>query len=59
LDRTLIREQLEKLFNFSAINKIHNPPFTAQRHDALDPSAYFLAHFNNRGEILPTEDGSK
>jgi hypothetical protein len=33
----------------------YNPPFTADRHDALDASDFNLSKYNNMGAIIPLE----
>jgi C4-dicarboxylate-binding protein DctP len=53
VDRAAVRDALERIGDYEGIVTDYSPPFTPQRHDALDQSSYFLAEFNKQGHIIP------
>ena len=53
LDRARIREELEKIDSYHGLVKHYSPPFTRERHDALDQSDFIMARYNNQGCIVP------
>jgi len=52
-DRAAIRDALERIENYEGIVRRYSPPFTPEKHDALDQSSFFLAVFNQQGHIVP------
>jgi tripartite ATP-independent transporter DctP family solute receptor len=54
-ERTALRNALEALPAHAGVLRDYHPPFTAQRHDALDRSQLRLARFDNRGRIVAAE----
>ena len=54
LRRDKIREKIEKYRGGLSIADLLDPPFTASRHDALNPSSYFWAQFTENGFIQPS-----
>ncbi|MBE9555719.1 MAG: ABC transporter substrate-binding protein [Proteobacteria bacterium] len=57
VDRPAIRDALETLGRYEGLVRDYDPPFTAQRHDALNESDFRLARFGEDGSIVP--DGKK
>ncbi|WP_025899985.1 ABC transporter substrate-binding protein [Sneathiella glossodoripedis] len=55
LDRTRVREELERIEFYSGLVRKYKPPFTEDQHDALDSSDFRLARFNEAGVIIPLE----
>ena len=53
LDRSAIRDVLEQIEFHEGLVKTYAPPFTPDRHDALDQSDYFMATFDEEGGIIP------
>ncbi|MDH5489266.1 MAG: ABC transporter substrate-binding protein [Rhodospirillaceae bacterium] len=56
LETAKIRVALENIKQYDGLVKTYNPPFTSNRHDALDESSFTLAKFLNDGSIVPTAD---
>jgi branched-chain amino acid transport system substrate-binding protein len=52
-DRNAIRNALEKLDKHRGLVKNYEPPFTETRHDALLADDYFMARYNEVGELVP------
>ncbi|QWR77886.1 DctP family TRAP transporter solute-binding subunit [Candidatus Magnetomonas plexicatena] len=59
IDRELVRNALENIVHFEGLSKTHSPPFTKDRHDALDESAYFMAVYDSNGVIVPIHEDKK
>jgi branched-chain amino acid transport system substrate-binding protein len=55
IDPILVREQLQSIDRYEGVMRNYNPPFTADRHDALDASDFNLSKYNNMGAIIPLE----
>ena len=55
VDREAIRSALEVLPEYRGLSRTFNPVFTPQRHEALDPSGYFLAKFDAEGIVVAVE----
>ena len=53
IDRRKVRASLETLARFDGVMRNYRPPFTAQRHDALDARDFRLARFDASGAIIP------
>ncbi|MBF0421647.1 MAG: DctP family TRAP transporter solute-binding subunit [Magnetococcales bacterium] len=51
-DRIQVRNALESLEGYDGLIKHYSPPFSPERHDALDPGSYFLARFNRDGKLV-------
>lgn len=51
--RERIREKIETYPGGHSIAELLEPPFTATRHDGLDPNSYFWARFTSQGAIVP------
>ncbi|KPA09794.1 extracellular ligand-binding receptor [Candidatus Magnetomorum sp. HK-1] len=56
LDRSAIRNALEKINRYQGVVKNYDPPFTPTRHDALDQTSFFLAKYNQNGYIVPIKE---
>lgn len=54
--RELIRDKIEKFSGSQSVAKLLDPPFTPDRHDALDPACYFLARFSADGRVVPLKE---
>lgn len=55
IDRDAIRDALELLPEYRGLSRTFNPVFTTKRHEALDPSGYFLAKFDSEGIVVAVE----
>lgn len=55
-DRAAIRNTLEHLPEYNGLSRTFKPAFDGKRHEALDPSSYFLARFTPEGKIVPVEN---
>ncbi len=53
LERSALRDALERLGLYHGLVKTYDPPFTPNRHDALDITDYFMARYDDRGFIVP------
>lgn len=51
-DRAAIRNALESLPSYSGVLRDYNPPFTRDRHEALDRSLLHMGRFDTRGRIV-------
>ncbi|MBF0144799.1 MAG: DctP family TRAP transporter solute-binding subunit [Magnetococcales bacterium] len=51
-ERKAVRDALESLAEYPGLIKRYNPPFTPDRHDALNADDYFLARFNQDGQLI-------
>ncbi len=59
-DRARVRDELERIERHEGLMRDYAPPFSRDRHDALDASDYRMARFRN-GVIVPlaAEDGAR
>jgi branched-chain amino acid transport system substrate-binding protein len=57
LDRTAIRDALERLGPYDGLLRHYNPPFTVDNHDALDLTDLRLARYDMDGTIVPVPRG--
>ncbi|WP_232364992.1 ABC transporter substrate-binding protein [Salinimonas marina] len=48
-----IRQAMENLPETQGVVKLYNPAFTSTRHDALWAEDYFMARFNDNGNLIP------
>jgi branched-chain amino acid transport system substrate-binding protein len=55
MDRAKIRDAMENLGEYKGLVRHLNPPFTAERHEALTPTELLLARFRKDGAIIPVE----
>lgn len=55
IDRRSVRAALERLPRFEGLLKTYDPPFTAERHDALTADDFSLARYLADGTIKPVE----
>mgnify|MGYP000391821108 CR=1 FL=1 len=55
-DVDMLREKLEAMAPFDGAVKHYSPPFTKERHDALWSNDYFMTKFNNKGQLVTTDD---
>lgn len=54
-DRAKIRDAMESLKDVDGLIRDYQHPFPPEHHDALSVEDYFLARYNERGEIVPAE----
>jgi branched-chain amino acid transport system substrate-binding protein len=52
-EREKVRAALESLDRYDGLMRNYNPPFTPQRHDALDRSSFTISRFTADGGIVP------
>ena len=55
IDSQSVRDAMEQLNDYQGVVKHYNPPFTPERHDALDDSSYMLCKFTENGCIIPLD----
>jgi branched-chain amino acid transport system substrate-binding protein len=53
-ERTAVRDALERIDRHRGLVKLYDPPFTAERHDALLPEDVFVARYRSDGVLAPT-----
>lgn len=58
LDRPVIRDNLERIEFYQGLVKTYSPPFTPERHDALDRSDFIMAKYDSSGYIVPLSGNS-
>jgi branched-chain amino acid transport system substrate-binding protein len=51
-DRRRVRDALEQVREYRGLVRHYREPFTAERHEALDPSALFFAVYDRDGALL-------
>ena len=56
VDREKVRSALEELGRHDGLVRIYNPPFSADRHDALDVSDFRLCRYDAKGAIVPVSE---
>jgi len=47
-DMRKVRDAMENLGQYDGLVRVYQPPFSAQRHDALNADDFFLARYNGR-----------
>jgi branched-chain amino acid transport system substrate-binding protein len=52
-DRETVRTAMENLQRHEGLVRVYDPPFTAERHDALDASDFRLCRYGPDGAIVP------
>jgi branched-chain amino acid transport system substrate-binding protein len=52
-DRARVRDALERIDFHAGVVTTYSPPFTKERHDALDARSFRLARFDKDGTIIP------
>lgn len=52
-DRSRVRDALEHLGPYQGVIRYYNPPFTVDRHDALDKNDYRMVRYREDGSIVP------
>lgn len=50
-DRTKVRDALERLERYEGLIRVYDPPFTADRHEALSQENVFMARYGRDGSI--------
>ncbi len=50
-EREQVRNALERLGRYEGLVRTYDPPFTAQRHEALSPDVLFMGRFSNAGDL--------
>jgi len=55
-DRSAIRDALEKLPPYRGLVRHYNPPFSAERHEALGPEELLMVRYDRNGVLVPVED---
>lgn len=53
IDRAQVREALESIEAYDGLMRSYSPPFTPERHDALNADDFMIAHFGPDGRIIP------
>jgi len=53
INREKIQNALENIETYQGVVKHYNPPFTKDRHDALDQSSFILCQYDQYGYIVP------
>lgn len=54
-DRSAIRDALERVRSHQGLIRMYAPPFTPQRHEALDAKQLLLARYRTDGVLVPAE----
>lgn len=52
-ERAKVRTAMERLGHYEGVMRDYDPPFTAERHDALDASDFRLSRYDENGGIRP------
>ena len=52
-NRQGVRDALENLTEYKGLVRNYSPPFSAEKHDALDASDFSLSRFDTNGVIVP------
>ena len=58
IDRPAVRRSLERLDRHRGLVRVYDPPFTPERHDALDAGDFRLSRFDENGAIRPLDTAS-
>jgi branched-chain amino acid transport system substrate-binding protein len=53
IDRAAVRDALECLPEYSGLVRRYDPPFTPDRHDALNARDFCMARYDVKGVIVP------
>ncbi|MCW7752900.1 ABC transporter substrate-binding protein [Desulfobotulus sp. H1] len=53
LERSIVRDHLENMNEYKGVMRDYKPPFTPERHDALNPEDFRIACFTSGGFITP------
>ena len=53
VDRERVRDAMEQLQRHEGLVRVYDPPFTPERHDALDATDFRLCRYGPDGAILP------
>lgn len=56
IDRESVRNAMEEIESYHGVVKYYNPPFTKDRHDALDQSSFILCQYDSQGYIVPVRN---
>jgi tripartite ATP-independent transporter DctP family solute receptor len=59
IDRQAIRNAMEQIEKYDGVVKYYHPPFTKDRHDALDQSSFILCQYDQHGYIVPIINKAK
>lgn len=54
-DRSAVRSALEALDRYEGLMRDYDPPFTPERHDALDERDFRLSRYDSEGAIIPAD----
>ncbi len=54
-DRAAVRNALEHLGPYRGLIRDYDPPFTPDRHDALEPQDAFMARYREDGVLIPVD----
>jgi branched-chain amino acid transport system substrate-binding protein len=54
-DRDKVRAAMEGLSRHEGLVRVYDPPFTPERHDALDASDFRLCRYDARGNVIPIQ----
>ncbi len=54
-ERSKVRDALENLDMYAGLIKDYNPPFTPDRHDALNSDNFIMTRFDDSGVIRPVD----
>lgn len=54
-EREDIQKALENLKEYQGVVKNYAPPFTKDRHEALDRSNFYMAKYNSKGTLIPVQ----
>ena len=52
-DRSAIRDALEEIKYYKGLVRDYSPPFSPERHDALDQSDFIMTSYDRNGYIVP------
>lgn len=55
IDREQVRAALERIDRHEGLVRTYNPPFTPDRHDALDTSDFHMSRYTVSGAIVPDD----
>lgn len=57
LERSAVRDAMEQVEFHDGLVKEYSPPFTSERHDALDEKDFLMARYDSLGQIVPVSEG--
>ncbi len=55
VERSAIRDALEKVSEHRGLVKLYQPPFSPTRHEALGPAELLMARFSREGVLVPAQ----